>query len=136
VEITRTGPDTRRGPDEWFTGEVWLDQIALAPAPSRLRAYSVHFTPGSRTAWHKHPFGQVIHVSEGVGLAQRRGGPVQMISAGDTVRFDPDEDHWHGAAPKSFMTHLALHEAGDDGADAQWGEKVSDEQYLAEFERE
>jgi quercetin dioxygenase-like cupin family protein len=131
MEITRTSPDTQTGPAEWFTGEVWLDRIATAPAPSRLRAYSVHFTPGSRTAWHRHPFGQVIHVTEGVGLAQQRGGPVQTIRAGDTVRFEPHEDHWHGAAPTFFMTHLALHEAGDDGVEAEWGEKVSVEEYLA-----
>jgi hypothetical protein len=88
MEITRTGPETRRAPTEWFTGEVWLDQIAAAPSPSRLRAYSVHFTPGARTAWHQHPFGQVIHVTEGQGLVQRRGGPVERIRVGDTVRFE------------------------------------------------
>jgi quercetin dioxygenase-like cupin family protein len=132
VEITRTHPDSRRGPADWFTGEVWLDHIAAAPAPSRLRAYSVHFSPGARTAWHRHPFGQVIHVTEGEGLVQRRGAPMETIRAGDTVRFEAGEEHWHGATPERFMTHLALHEAGDDGADADWGPHVSDDEYLAE----
>jgi quercetin dioxygenase-like cupin family protein len=132
MQITRTPANTRRAPAEWFTGEVWIDEIAAAPPPSRLRAFSVHFTPGARTAWHQHPFGQVIHVTEGVGLAQRRGGPVERIRAGDSVRFEPDEDHWHGAAPEWFMTHLALHEAGPDGADARWGEHVTDEEYMAQ----
>ena len=91
----------------------------------------MHFTPGARTGWHKHPNGQVLHVTEGVGLAQRRGGGVEQIRAGDTVRFDAGEDHWHGAAPGHFMTHLALHEADEDGNDAYWGEKVSDEEYFA-----
>jgi quercetin dioxygenase-like cupin family protein len=128
VEITRQRPDTRRGPEQWFTGEVWMDQIAAAPAPSRLRVYSVHFTPGARTAWHRHPFG---HVTEGSGLVQRRGAGVERIGPGDTVRFEPGEDHWHGAAPASFMTHLAMHETGDDGADAAWGEEVREEEYSA-----
>jgi quercetin dioxygenase-like cupin family protein len=132
VEITRTPPDSRPGPADWFTGEVWLDRIAAAPAPSRLRAYSVHFSPGARTAWHRHPFGQVIHVTEGEGLVQRRAGPVETIRAGDTVCFEAGEEHWHGATPDRIMTHLALHEAGDDGADADWGPHVSDDEYLAE----
>jgi quercetin dioxygenase-like cupin family protein len=129
MEITRTRPETKPGPAEWFTGQVLLDEIAAAPAPSRLRAYSVHFGPGARTAWHTHPLGQVIHVTEGAGVVQRRGGPVEEIRAGDTVRFDPAEDHWHGAAPGHFMTHLALNEAGDDGANADWGAHVTDEEY-------
>jgi quercetin dioxygenase-like cupin family protein len=128
MQITRSQPESQRPPAEWFTGEVFIDRIAVNEAPSRLRAYSVHFTPGARTAWHQHPFGQVIHVTEGVGLVQRRGGPVETVRTGDTVHFEPDEDHWHGAAPGHFMTHLALHEVGDDGADAQWGEHVTDEE--------
>ena len=129
MEITRTRPPSRRGPAEWFTGDVFIDPIAAGPGPSRLRALSVHFTPGARTAWHTHPLGQVIHVTEGAGLAQRAGGPVERIRAGDTVRFEPGEVHWHGAAPESFMTHLALHEAGDDGSDADWGAHVTDDEY-------
>jgi quercetin dioxygenase-like cupin family protein len=131
MEITRTRPESRRGPGDWFTGDVWIDPIAAPPAPARLRAFSVHFTPGARTAWHRHPLGQVIHVTEGAGLAQRRGGPIEPIRAGDTVRFEPGEEHWHGAAPGTFMTHLALQEAGDDGVDADWGQHVSDEEYGA-----
>jgi quercetin dioxygenase-like cupin family protein len=131
MEITRTRPPSRRGPADWFTGDVFIDPIAAGSEPSRLRALSVHFTPGARTAWHTHPLGQFIHVTEGAGLVQRAGGPVEAIRAGDTVRFEPGEEHWHGAAPDSFMTHLALHEAGDDGADANWGEHVTDDEYLA-----
>ena len=132
MEITRTRPDTRRAPADWFTGEVWMDHIASPPAPARMRAISVHFTPGARTAWHKHPFGQVIHVTEGVGRAQRRGGPLEVIRAGDSVHFEPGEEHWHGAGPQSFMTHLALQEADENGETAFWSEKVSDEDYLAD----
>jgi len=120
---------TQAGPAEWFTGEVWLDQIAAGESPSRLRAASVHFTPGARTAWHSHPVGQVLHVTEGAGRVQSKGGAVTEIRAGDTVHAEPGEVHWHGAAPHSFMTHLALQEAGPDGTTADWLEHVTDAEY-------
>jgi quercetin dioxygenase-like cupin family protein len=131
MEITRTRPETQRGPAEWFTGEVWLDAIAAATPPSRMNALSVHFTPGARTAWHTHPFGQVLYVTEGEGRIQSKGGPVETIRAGDVVRFDPDEEHWHGAAPERFITHIALQESDDDGNPAYWGEHVTQDEYLA-----
>jgi quercetin dioxygenase-like cupin family protein len=129
MELNRSRPQTATGPPEWFSGRAYIDGITPADQSSRLRAYRVHFTPGARTAWHTHPHGQVIHVTEGVGLAQSRGGPIELISAGDTVRFMPDEEHWHGAAAEHFMTHLALHLADADGNDAAWGEHVTDEEY-------
>jgi quercetin dioxygenase-like cupin family protein len=129
MQITRNGGETAAGPSEWFTGAVYLDQVATPSGTSRLSASSVHFTPGARTAWHTHPNGQTIYVTEGVGLAQRRGGPVEVIRAGDRVFFEPGEEHWHGAAPTRFMTHLALLEVGDDGTPANWGDHVTDEEY-------
>ena len=129
MEIVRSRPQTTTAPPEWFTGRVFIDPIAPADGESRLRAYRVHFSPGARTAWHTHPHGQVLHVTDGVGLVQSRGDSVQLIRAGDTVRIGPGEDHWHGAAPSNFMTHLALHEAGKDGVDAVWGDQVSDGEY-------
>jgi quercetin dioxygenase-like cupin family protein len=131
MEITRTTLATAPGPADWFTGAVFIDAVA-APSPgSRLSASSVHFTPGARTAWHTHPNGQTIWVTEGVGLAQRRGGPVEVIRPGDRVFFAPGEDHWHGAAPDRFMTHLAMLEVGDDGSPASWGDHVTDDEYAA-----
>jgi quercetin dioxygenase-like cupin family protein len=130
MEVTRSRPETQRGPEEWFTGEVWLDPVA--EGPSRLRVLSVHFTPGARTAWHRHPYGQVLYITEGSGLVGTKEGSVERIQAGDTVHFDPDEEHWHGAQPKRFMTHIALQEVDDDGNAAYWGERVGDEDYLAE----
>lgn len=109
-----------------------MDPVASLPEPSTLRVMSVHFNPGARTAWHRHPRGQILIVTDGNGLVQRKGGPVEKISAGDTVRFEPDEDHWHGAAPNGFMTHIALQEADEDGNPAYWGEQVSDEEYGAD----
>src|SRR4030088_943772 len=108
MQITRNSVRTAAGPSEGFTGAVHIDTVA-APSPgSRLSASSVHFTPGARTAWHTHPNGQTIYVTEGVGLVQRRGGTTDVIGPGDRVFFEPGEDHWHGAAPTRFMTHLAL----------------------------
>ena len=131
MHITRNSIDTNAGPKEWFTGAVYVDTIATPSGPSRLSASSVHFTPGARTAWHKHPNGQTIFVIEGVGLAQRRDGPIEVIRPGDRVFFEPGEDHWHGASPNRFMTHLAMLEVDDEGNTATWGEHVTDEEYNA-----
>jgi quercetin dioxygenase-like cupin family protein len=131
MEITRNTTETRPGPSEWFTGAVHIDTVAAPSGPSRLSASSVHFTPGARTAWHTHPNGQTIWVTEGVGLAQGRGGPLEVIRPGDRVFFEPGEDHWHGAAPDRFMTHLAMLEVDDEGNSAMWGDHVTDEEYGA-----
>jgi quercetin dioxygenase-like cupin family protein len=131
VQITRSSLDTTRGPADWFTGAVYVDTIAAPAAPARAAAALVHFTPGARTAWHTHPLGQTIFVTEGVGLCQRRGGPVEVIRPGDRVAFEPGEDHWHGAAPTRFMAHVAIQEVDDDGNPATWGEHVTDEEYAA-----
>ncbi|WP_414507194.1 cupin domain-containing protein [Streptomyces sp. NEAU-L66] len=129
MEITRQRPASRPGPAAHFTGSVWLDEIAAPPAPSRLRMFSVHFAPGAHTAWHTHPHGQVLHITEGSGLVQRAGGPVEPVRAGDTVWIAPGERHWHGAAPDTFMTHLATVEAADDGTAAEWAELVDAQEY-------
>ena len=131
MEITRSSVDTAKGPADWFTGDVYIDAVAAAPAPARVLANLVHFTPGARTAWHTHPLGQTIYVTEGIGLCQRRGGPIEVIRPGDRVFFEPDEDHWHGAAPNRFMVHLALNEVDSDHVAAHWGEQVSDDEYGA-----
>jgi quercetin dioxygenase-like cupin family protein len=131
MQITRNSLDTNPGPSDWFTGDVYIDTITSPTEPSRLAAASVHFTPGARTAWHTHPLGQTIYVTEGIGLVQRRGGPIEIIRPGDRVLFEPDEDHWHGAAPNRFMVHLALNEVDDDHVAANWGDKVTDDEYAA-----
>ena len=129
MQITRSGIETSTGPSDWFTGAVYLDSVAAPTGSSRVSATSVKFTPGARTAWHTHPNGQTIYVVEGVGLAQRRGGPIEIIRPGDRVFFEPGEDHWHGAAPSRFMTHIAILEVGEDGNPATWGDHVTDEEY-------
>jgi quercetin dioxygenase-like cupin family protein len=129
MKITRNPLETNIGPSEWFTGSVYIDTVATPAEPSRIAAASVHFTPAARTAWHTHPLGQTIFVTEGIGLCQRRGGPVEKIRPGDRVFFEPGEEHWHGAAPDRFMTHLAIQEADESGSPVSWGEPVSDEEY-------
>src|SRR5512132_3460904 len=104
MQVTRNVVVTMQGPSDWFTGAVYIDAVAAPSGSSRLSASSVHFTPGARTAWHEHPNGQTIYVLEGVGLAQRRGGRIEVIRPGDRVFFEPGEGHWHGAAPNRFMT--------------------------------
>ena len=131
VQITRNSTETTPGPSDWFTGTVYIDTVATPSEPYRLQAASVHFTPGARTAWHTHPFGQTIYVTEGIGRCQRRDGPVEVIRPGDRVYFEPGEDHWHGAAPNRFMTHLAMVEVDDAGTAATWGDHVTDEEYGA-----
>src|ERR1700756_5432226 len=131
MEITRNGVDTARGPSEWFTGSAYLDTVATPSGSSRLSASSVHFAPGARTAWHAHPNGQTIFVLEGIGVCQRRGGPIEVIRPGDRVFFEPGEEHWHGAAATRFMAHLALQQVGEDGTPAVWGDHVTDQEYAA-----
>ena len=116
-------PGTVSGPAEWFSGEVWIDAITTGP---HVRLLTVRFAPGARTAWHSHPFGQTVYVTEGAGLVQARGGQIEPIRAGDTVFFAPSEEHWHGAGPSSFVTHLEMQEVADDGSDATRSEHVAD----------
>ena len=131
MQITRNATATTPGPGDWFSGAVYIDAVAAPGGGSHLSASSVHFTPGARTAWHTHPHGQTIYVTEGVGRAQRRGGPVETIRPGDRVFFEPGEEHWHGAAPDRFLTHLALVEVDEEGTAATWGDYVSDDEYNA-----
>ena len=129
MKITRNSLETTPGPSDWFTGTVHLDTIATPAPPSRVAAVHVHFTPGARTAWHTHPLGQTLYVTEGVGLCQRRGEPIEVIRPGDSIYLAPDEEHWHGATPDRLMSHVAMQEAGDDGSPVSWDEHVTDEEY-------
>jgi quercetin dioxygenase-like cupin family protein len=128
MEITKRS-ETSLGPSDWFTGSVYMDLVAVPSGPSRLSASSVHFTPGARTAWHTHPNGQTIYVLEGEGFCQRRGGQIEVIRPGDRVFFEPSEEHWHGATPTSFMTHIAMQQVDGEGNAATWGDHVTDKEY-------
>ncbi len=129
MEIKRAGTQASiKGPEDWFTGTVRIDRLMTAPEPARVDGASVTFDPGARTAWHTHPLGQTLLVTAGFGRVQRWGGPVEEIRPGDVVWFAPQEKHWHGAAPATAMTHIAIQERLD-GKAVDWMEKVSDEQY-------
>ena len=130
MEIMRAGSrPSGKGPEDWFTGTVRVDPLFSPTEPARAGGALVTFEPGARTAWHTHPFGQTIFVTEGSGLCQREGGPVETIRPGDRVFFEPGENHWHGAGPDRFMTHLAIHQVDDAGSPVTWGEHVTDEEY-------
>ncbi len=131
MQITRNSIETARGPSDWFTGTVYIDPVAAPSDDSRVSVSNVHFTPGARTAWHTHPNGQTIWVTEGIGLAQRHGGPIEVIRPGDRVFFEPGENHWHGAVRNRFMAHLAIVQVDEEGNPATWGEQVTDEEYGA-----
>lgn len=129
MEIRKSGSQpSGRGPSEWFTGAVRVDPLFQAQEPAHVSGASVMFEPGARTAWHSHPLGQTLIVLTGRGRAQRWGGPIEEILPGDVVQFAPGEKHWHGAAPATAMTHIAIQEHVD-GKTADWMEKVSEQQY-------
>jgi quercetin dioxygenase-like cupin family protein len=129
MKIQRNGSQpSNKGPVEWFTGTVRIDTPFKAEEPGRVGGAYVTFEPGARTAWHTHPLGQTLIVAAGLGWAQREDGPVEEIRPGDVIWFAPGEKHWHGASPTTAMTHIAIVEKLD-GKDADWMEKVTDEQY-------
>src|SRR3954466_14362692 len=129
MEIKRSGSQpSGKGPSDYFTGSVRVAPLFQPPDPARVRGASVTFEPGARTAWHNHPLGQTLVVTYGCGWTQREGGPVEEIRPGDVVWFPPGEKHWHGAAPTTAMSHIAIQETLN-GKAVDWLEKVSDEQY-------
>ena len=129
MELHAPNP-TAQGPAAWFTGDVYVTPIYNGQEPSRMTVALVRFTPGARSNWHSHAVGQTLHVTEGVGLVGTRDGQVLRIRAGDTVVCPPDEEHWHGAAADTFMSHLAMLENLPGGQDpTTWLEPVPAEQY-------
>ena len=124
MDISRPQP-TAQGPAKWFTGDVYMDVVVRNPEPSAVRMNLVRFNPCARTAWHSHPRGQQLVVTDGVGLVQARGGEVTVIRPGDVIWTPPGEEHWHGAAPDHAMAHYALWE----GDETSWGDHVTDEDY-------
>lgn len=115
MKYTSSGGQTAVGPADWFTGTVHIDDIRDPDGQSAVGCAHVRFTPGARTAWHRHPRGQTLYVTDGIGLVARRGGEVQEIRLGDVVSIEPGEEHWHGATRERFMAHVAIQEADADG---------------------
>jgi quercetin dioxygenase-like cupin family protein len=135
MELKPVGP-TIQAPAERFTGNVHLTMIYDGQSPSRMNVSLVRFTPGAHSNWHRHAVGQTLHVTEGVGLVGIRDGSVVRIHAGETVICPPDEEHWHGAAADTFMSHFSMLEKLPDGGDpTTWLEPVPDEEYQAANQR-
>jgi quercetin dioxygenase-like cupin family protein len=129
MDIKRNGSQpSARGPAEYFTGTVRIDQLFKAPEPARTSGASVTFEPCARSNWHTHPLGQTLIVTSGCGYVQSWGGPIRVIRPGDVVWCPPREKHWHGASPTTAMTHIAIQEELN-GKVVDWMEKVTDEQY-------
>lgn len=129
MEIIKNGVQASvKGPEDWFTGAVRIDPLFQKKKVTKGAGALVTFEPGARTAWHTHPAGQTLIVVSGIGWVQRKGGPIEEIQPGDVVWFEPDEKHWHGAAPGKAMSHIAIQE-DVDGEVVTWMEKVSDVEY-------
>jgi quercetin dioxygenase-like cupin family protein len=134
MELRPIGP-TAKGPAATFTGDVYVTSVYQGREPSRMVVALVRFTPGARTNWHRHAVGQTLHVADGIGLVGTRDGTVIRVRPGDTVVCPPDEEHWHGAAVDTFMSHFAMLEGTGDGDPTTWLEPVTDEQYKAANEQ-
>ena len=129
VQVQRNGAQpSGKGPAEVFTGAVRVDPMFQMPAPARARGALATFEPGARSAWHTHPLGQILVVTSGLGRVQQWGKPAEEIRPGDVVWIPPGVKHWHGAAPTTAMSHIAIQEALD-GKVVDWMEKVGDEEY-------
>ncbi len=134
MKITKAGSQpSSKGPADWFTGTVRIDPLFQTEAPARGAGASVTFEPSARTAWHTHPLGQTLIVTSGAGRVQREGGPIEEIRPGDVVQFAPNEKHWHGAGPETFMVHVAVNPATNSSGGADWMEMVTDEEYANGF---
>jgi quercetin dioxygenase-like cupin family protein len=116
---------TQRGSAEWFEGEVWIQPVIGAEDSPSQRGQVVSFAAGARNAWHMHPRGQMLFILSGVCHAQRDGGEIERLTAGDAAWFAPGERHWHGAAPGHPMVHLAMQEADERGEFVTWLERFS-----------
>ncbi len=127
--VSSRDAETRRAPEEWFTGTVWMDATSVPQPGAGL--FRVLFEPGARTNWHTHPEGQILYVLTGMGRLQKEGEGILEIQPGDIVYIAPGEKHWHGAAPDTFMVHIAISPALETDGATEWLEPVTDEDYLA-----
>jgi quercetin dioxygenase-like cupin family protein len=129
MKVTKNNRSTGNGPKDWFSGTVFIDPIRDPDNQTAVGCAHVRFAPGARTAWHTHPKGQTIYLTDGTGLAQCEGGEIEVIRPGDVAYFEPGENHWHGAAKDKFMAHIAIQEADDSGKVVEWGDRVTDKEY-------
>ena len=129
MRFTRSAGQSAQGPADWFTGDVLIDTVRNPDDQSAIGCAHVRFSPGGRTVWHSHPKGQTLYVTDGIGLVCRRGDAPIEIRPGDVVYIEPNEEHWHGATPDRFMSHVAMQEADQQGQVVTWLEPVTEEEY-------
>jgi len=129
IKIARSDSlQPKKGSAKYFTGSVQVQELFPAYDPSRTSGGKVTFEPGARSAWHTHPFGQILIVTDGTGWIQQWGGPIEEIRKGDVIWIPAGVKHWHGATPSTSMTHIAIQEQLN-GKAVEWMEKVTDQQY-------
>ena len=131
MKFTQSGGQTAVGPADWFTGTVYIDGIRNPDEQSAVGCAHVRFTPGARTAWHSHPKGQTLYVTDGIGYVARRGADLQEIRPGDVVYIEPNEEHWHGATADRFMAHVAIKRPTTRADVVHWLDPVTDDEYAA-----
>ncbi|GAB4064670.1 cupin domain-containing protein [Angustibacter speluncae] len=131
MRLTTSSGQTTPGPADNFTGTVLVDGIRTPDDDSAVGCAHVRFAPGARTAWHTHPKGQTLYVTDGIGLVATRADGVREIRPGDVVHIASGEEHWHGATPDRFMAHVAMQQADDDGEVVTWLRHVTNEEYTA-----
>ncbi len=131
MKITRSGGQTDHGPTDWFTGDVLIYTIRTPGHDTAIGCAHVRFSPGARTAWHTHPKGQTLYVTDGIGYVSYRGGEIIEIRPGDVIYIEAGEEHWHGATPDRFMAHIAMQEADEHGQVVTWLAHVTEDQYRA-----
>lgn len=126
------GREVPAGPEDWFSGRAWMEDLGTLGTPTPARILRVTFEPKARTAWHMHPLGQVLHILSGTAWVQREGEPIREALPGDSVTIAPNERHWHGATPRGPMIHLAVQATDPEtGKETIWEEQVPDADYLA-----
>lgn len=131
MRLTPSAGASVAGPADWFTGTVFIDGVRNPDEQSAIGCAHVRFAPGARTAWHTHPRGQTLYVTDGIGLVATRSDGVREIRPGDVVYIEPGEEHWHGATPDRFMAHVAMQEADASGQVVTWLDHVSEADYSA-----
>lgn len=131
MKLTKSSRQTVKGPEDWFTGTVFIDPLKDADEQSAIGCAHVRFTPGARTAWHTHPKGQTLYVTDGIGFVARRGAVPEEIHPGDVVFIEPGEEHWHGATSDRFMAHVAIQETDEHGVTVTWLDHVTDDEYMS-----
>ena len=125
--VSNNDTEVRRGPEEWFTGTVWMD--ASPPASPDPGVFRVLFEPGARTNWHTHPEGQILFIVTGTCRAATENEPPVEVEPGGVVFFAPNEKHWHGAIPETYMVHMAVSIANTTDGGTEWMDPVTDEEY-------